>query len=114
MSQVEWGPSVETANGMRQKVNGGKLENNILVQEIDLSYAILPWSMNLDSGKLFTKTFEDKVGFRYHEHESRGIFWSNDPHMTIHQMAESLHQLEEQVQMQHDREIYRGAGVPDY
>ena len=114
MSQVEWGPSMETANGTRQSVNGGKLENNILVQEIDLSYAILPWSMNLDSGKLFTKTLGDKVGFRYYEDESRGIFWSNDPHMTIHQMAESLHQLEEQVQIQHDREIYRGAGAPDY
>src|SRR5271157_1123780 len=114
MSQVEWGPSMETGNGTRQNVNGGKLENNILVQEIDLSYAILPWSMNLDSGKLFTKTLGDKVGFRYYENECRGIFWSNDPHMTIHQMAESLHQLEEQVQMLHDREIYRGAGVPDY
>ena len=113
MLQVEWGPSMETAHRTRQNVNGGKLENNILVQEIDLSYAILPWSMTLDSGKLFTKTFGDKVGFRYYEDECRGIFWSNDPHMTIHQMAESLHQLEEQVQMQHDREIYRGAGVPD-
>jgi hypothetical protein len=70
--------------------------------------------MNLDSGKLFTKTFGDKVGFRYYEDESRGIFWSNDPHMTIHQMAESLHPLEEHVQLQHDREIYRGAGVPNY
>ncbi len=69
MSQVEWGPSVETANGTRQNVNGGKLENNILVQEIDLSYAILPRSMNLDNGKLFTKTFGDKVGFRYYEKE---------------------------------------------
>ncbi|HYA64176.1 MAG TPA: hypothetical protein VED66_13315 [Candidatus Sulfotelmatobacter sp.] len=101
-------------NGTRQNVNGGKLENNILVQEIDLSYAILPWSVKLDSGKLFTKTFGDKVGFRYYEDACRGIFWSNDPHMTIHQMAESLHRLEEQVQMQHHGEIYRGAGVPDY
>jgi hypothetical protein len=39
MSPVEWGPSVETANGTRQNVNEEKLENNILVQEIDLSYA---------------------------------------------------------------------------
>ncbi len=69
MSQVEWGPRVETANGTRQNVSGGKLENNILVQEIDLSYAILPRSMNLDNGRLFTKTFGDKVGFRYHEKE---------------------------------------------
>ena len=41
MSQVEWGPSMETAHGTRQNATGGKLENNILVQEIDLSYAIL-------------------------------------------------------------------------
>jgi hypothetical protein len=102
MSQVEWGPSKETTHRTRPNVHGGKLENNILGQEIDLSYAILPRSMTLDSGKLFTKTFGDKVGFRYYEDGCRGIFWSNDPHMTIHQMAESLHQLEEQVQMQHD------------
>ncbi len=69
MSQVEWGSSMETANGTRQNVNGGKLENNILVQEIDLSYAILPWSMNLDSGKLFTKTFGDFAGGRVRPHE---------------------------------------------
>ena len=79
MSQVEWGPCMETANGTRQNVNEGKLENNILVQEIDLSYAILPWSMNLDSGKLFTKTFGDRVGFRCYEEECRGIFWPNVP-----------------------------------
>ena len=76
------GASVETANGTRQNVNGGKLENNVLVQEIDLSCPILPWSMNLDNGKLFTKAFGGKVGFRYYEDESR-IFWSNDPHMTF-------------------------------
>ena len=70
--------------------------------------------MNLDSGTLFTKTLGDKVGFRYYEAECRGIFWSNDLHITIHYKTESPHQLEEQVQMQHDREIYRGAGVPDY
>jgi len=29
MSQVEWGPSMETTNGTRRNVNGGKLENNI-------------------------------------------------------------------------------------
>jgi hypothetical protein len=58
---------------------------------LDSNYAILPWSMNLDTRKPFTKTFGDKVGFRYCENENRGIFWSNDPHMTTHQMAESLH-----------------------
>jgi len=117
MSQVEWGPSMETANGTRQNVNGGKLETSGeqhpgARNRSELRYPFLEHEPR--QWKLFTKTFGDKVGFRYYEDECRGIFWSNDPHMTIHQMAESLHQLEEQVQMQHDREIYRAAGVPDY
>ncbi len=68
-SQVEWGPSAETANGTRQNVKGEKLEYNIVVREIDLSYAIPPWSMNPDRGSLFTKTLGDKIGFRYYEKE---------------------------------------------
>jgi len=42
MLQAEWGPGMETAHGTRQNLNRGKLDNNILVQQIDLSYAILP------------------------------------------------------------------------
>jgi predicted amidohydrolase len=115
VSQVVWKPSM---GGTTQNVygrlldNGRQLDNNILVQEIDLSYAILPWSSTLDNGKLFARTFGDKAGFRYYEDEDRGVFWSNDPGMTIHQMAEKLNQREEQVDTQHDREVYLRAGVP--
>jgi predicted amidohydrolase len=115
VSQVVWKPSM---GGTTQNVygrlldNGRRLDNNTLVQEIDLSYAILPWSSTLDNGKLFARTFGDKAGFRYYEDEDRGIFWSNDPGMTIHQMAEKLSQTEEQVDTQHDREVYLSAGVP--
>jgi predicted amidohydrolase len=115
VSQVVWKPSM---GGTTQNVygrlldNGRQLDNNILVQEIDLSYAILPWSSTLDNGKLFARTFGDKAGFRYYEDEDRGVFWSNDPGMTVHQMAEKLNQREEQVDTQHDREVYLRAGVP--
>ena len=48
MSQVEWGPSMETVNGTRQNVHrGGELENNIQMQEIDLSYLFFPSSTRL-------------------------------------------------------------------
>ncbi len=63
---------------------------HILVQELDLSYAILPWSSELENGKAFSKRFGDKVGFRYYEDEDRGMFWSNDPHKTIGQMVREL------------------------
>jgi beta-ureidopropionase len=115
VSQVVWKPSM---GGTTQNVygrlldNGRQLDDNILVQEIDLSYAILPWSSTLDNGKLFASTFGGKAGFRYYEDEDRGVFWSNDPGMTVHQMAEKLNQREEQVDTQHDREVYLRAGVP--
>ena len=61
-----------------------------LVHEIDLSYLILPWSSELRNGDAFRDAFGDRVGFRYSESEDRGVFWSNDPGMTIDEMARSL------------------------
>jgi predicted amidohydrolase len=114
VSQIEWKPSMGAANGWSQNVDGRLLENNILVQEIDLSYAILPYSRTLKNGELFTKTFGDRAGFRYYEDDDRGIFWSNDPKMTVRQMIDSLGQTEEQEELQHDRGVYHKAGVPGY
>lgn len=61
-----------------------------LVHEIDLSYVILPWSSRLRNGDALREAFGDRVGTRYSESEDRGVFWSNDPDMTIGQMARSL------------------------
>lgn len=65
-----------------------------LVHEIDLSYVILPWSPRLRNGAAFREAFGDRVGFRYSESEDRGVFWSNDPDMTIGEMARSLNLLD--------------------
>jgi beta-ureidopropionase len=93
---------------------GGLLEDNVLAQEIDLSYAIVPWSGPLRNGKSVSETFGDKAGFHYYEDDDHGIFWSNDPHTTIHQMLQRLGLREEQEELQTARERYHQAGVPGY
>ncbi len=62
----------------------------VLVEEIDLSYLILPWSRQLKNGAALKEKYGDKVGFRYYEDEDCGLFWSNDPRVTIVEMARSI------------------------
>lgn len=69
-----------------------------LVHEIDLSFAVLPWSPRMRNGAAFREKFGDRVGFRYSESEDRGVFWSNDPSMTIGDMARSLDLMDIQMQ----------------
>jgi predicted amidohydrolase len=86
----------------------------ILVQELDLSYAILPWSSKLQNGEALRKEYAKKVGFRYYEEEDCGIFWSNDPHLTIGQMVHSLGLAEAQEELDRIHNLYHAAGVPPY
>ena len=79
---------------------------HVLVQELDLSYAILPWSTELENGNAFSKRFGDKVGFRYYEDEDRGMFWSNDPNKTIGQMVRELGITSEKEYFDRVRETY--------
>ncbi len=62
----------------------------LAVTRIDLNYAVLPWQSALQSGKVLADAYGDAVGFRYHESEDRGIFWSNDPARPIGQMIREL------------------------
>ena len=71
-----------------------------LVQEIDLSYLVLPWSSRLRNGQAFREAYGDRVGYRYSESEDRGVFWSNDPGLTIGQMARTLGLLETPTEQQ--------------
>ena len=83
----------------------------ILVHELDLSYALLPWSSKLRNGEALRKVYGDKVGFRYYEDEDCGIFWSNDPKTTIGEMVRSIGVLELEEEMKRVRQFYRRAGV---
>jgi predicted amidohydrolase len=83
-----------------------------LVQEIDLSYALLPWSKNLAKGMALRKIYGEKVGYHYYEDEDVGIFWSNDPELTIGRMIQSIGVTELEPELRRIRKLYRKAGVP--
>jgi len=89
-------------------------KENTLVQELDLSYAILPWSRRLKNGEALTEAFGDKVGYRYYVEEDRGLFWSNDPHLTIGQMLKRLGLAEQEDELRRIEKLYQVAGVPGY
>lgn len=111
VSQVTWKPGMGDPGNWSITSSSPIVRNNILVQEIDLSYAIIAYSRALKNGELFARTFGSKAGFRYYDDEDRGIFWSNDPHMTVREMMERLHLKEEQEELQHDLGVYRKAGI---
>ena len=87
---------------------------SILVQEIDLSYAILPWSEGLQNGAALKAKYGDKVGYRYYEDEDHGIFWSNDPQISIGKMVRESGFAEAGPELERIRKLYRAAGVPAY
>jgi len=91
-----------------------KPPEQVLVHELDLSYAILPWSSKLRNGKALREMYGDKIGFHYYEDEDCGIFWSNDPQTPVRQMVKSLGVLEAEEELARVRESYRKAGVLDY
>ena len=91
-----------------------KSPQQVLVQQLDLSYAILPWSSRLHNGAALKEKYGDKVGFHYYEDEDRGIFWSNDPHVTVGEMARSLGLDEQADELARIRKLYHKAGVPSY
>jgi predicted amidohydrolase len=91
-----------------------KPPEQILVQEIDLSYAILPWSSQLQQGEALRKIYGDRVGFRYYSEEDCGIFWSNDPHVTIGQMIRSAGLAEAEDELSRIGKLYHKAGVAHY
>ena len=85
--------------------------DTVLVHQIDLSYAILPWTAKLANGKALRERFGDRAGFHYYEDEDRGIFWSNDPSMTIREMVRTLGLEERHEQLARVAQVYRKAGL---
>lgn len=86
----------------------------IAVKEIDLSYAILPWSAQLKRGKLFDEKYGSRAGYRYYEEEDLGIFWSNDARLPVRKMVEELGLREADEQLEWVRGTYRRAGMRGY
>lgn len=65
-------------------------EGEILVHEIDLSFALVHWDARLEEGAALTRRFGDKVGYHYYRAEDGGLFWSNDARMPIGRMLASI------------------------
>lgn len=76
-----------------------------LVQELDLSYVLLPWSGRLRNGQAFHDRYGDRAGYRYYEAEDLGIFWSNDPKTPIHDMVRELGLTEVHADVERNRRI---------
>lgn len=65
-------------------------EGETIVEQIDLSYAVLHWDEKLEEGEALRQLYGDRVGFKYYRAEDAGIFWSNDPSTTIGRMVAKL------------------------
>ncbi len=76
---------------------------SVLVHQIDLSYAILHWESQLEEGEALKRRFGERVGFYYYHGEDNGLFWSNDPKMTIGQMIGSLNLTESDANVERVR-----------
>lgn len=62
----------------------------VLVHQIDLAYAILHWTEKLQGGQALTDRFGSRAGGDYSNREDSGVFWSNDPQLSIGAMIREL------------------------
>jgi predicted amidohydrolase len=86
-----------------------------LVRQIDLSFAVVGWSAHLRDGKAFTDKYGNKAGYHYEPREDLGMFWSNDPAITIGSMLGSLGLEEIDAQIVRNRRLQdavRGRSLP--
>lgn len=67
-----------------------KRSGSVVVGEIDLDYELVPWSIPLENGNAFDRSFGKRSGYNYYPAEDMGIFWSNDPNLPISHMLKQL------------------------
>ena len=81
---------------------------SVLVQQIDLSYALLNWSARLAGGEALKEAYGCRIGYRYYEAEDCGIFWSEDPSTSVGSMIRDMgfvemHEFIEKNRKEQDR-----------
>ncbi|GIW85952.1 MAG: hypothetical protein KatS3mg108_0276 [Isosphaeraceae bacterium] len=77
----------------------------VLVEELDLSFAVLSWAPHLKNGAAFTERYGERAGYRYSEREDNGLFWSNDPGVTVGEMVRALGLEELDAQVARNRRL---------
>jgi predicted amidohydrolase len=65
-------------------------EPGVVVQQVDLAYAILHWSEGLKNGTALAERFGERAGGDYSSREDTGVFWSNDPNQSVGEMVREL------------------------
>jgi predicted amidohydrolase len=88
------------------------VEQRVLVHEIDLAYAVLHWTASLENGRAFSRRFGERVGYTYSSREDTGVFWSNDPAMSIGDMAKQLGLREMSAAVEYSRQLQDQARRP--
>jgi predicted amidohydrolase len=84
----------------------------VIVHEIDLAYAILHWTETLQEGRVLRERFGTRVGGDYSPREDTGVFWSNDPEVSIGEMIRELGLREMPLEIERVQAA-RDAAVPD-
>jgi predicted amidohydrolase len=84
-------------------------QGEILIHQIDLSFAVLGWSEPLQNGKALADRYGGRVGFHYEPREDLGLFWSNDPKTTIGAMIRSLGLEEIDAQVARNQRLQNAA-----
>jgi predicted amidohydrolase len=90
----------------------GPSSARVLVHELDLSYAILGWSGFLKEGMALREKYGERVGLHYDPREDMGLFWSNDPAITIGAMVRSIGGEELDAQVDRNRRLQAAARKP--
>ena len=83
--------------------------SGVLVHQVDLSYAILGWSGFLKEGKALREKYGERVGSHYDRREDMGLFWSDDPAMTIGAMVRSIGGEDLDAQVDRNRRLQDAA-----
>lgn len=86
--------------------------SRVLVHELDLSFAVLGWSGFLKNGEALRERFGDRAGFHYSEREDVGLFWSNDPKVSIAEMVRALGGEGMDAQVARNAQLYRDREKP--
>ena len=88
----------------------------VLVEEIDLSYAVVHWAPGLDEGRGPAARFGDRIDSVYYESEASGLFWSNDPQTPISRMLAEMGFAEMAPYVERNRraqDAARGGPLPE-
>jgi len=80
-------------------------QNAVLVHRVDLSYALISWYSKLRDGRLFSEKYGDRVGYSYYRDEDCGIFWSNDPALSIGRMVKEVGLVEINDKLKRSRQV---------